>query len=50
MVLLGDEARVEARFVLLNIELILTQVRGTVCVEHTIGSEVILDAPDGNPR
>ena len=50
MVPLGDEARVEARFGLLNIELILTQVRCTVCVERTIGSEAILDAPDGTPR
>jgi hypothetical protein len=24
----------------------LTQGRHTVCVEHTIGSEIILDAPD----
>ena len=50
MVPLGDEALVEARFGLLNIELILTQVRCTVCVERTIGSEAILDAPDGTPR
>ena len=34
-----DEARVEARFGLLDIELILTQNRCTVCVEHTIGFE-----------
>ena len=46
MVPLGDEARVEARFSLSNIELILTQVRCMVCVERTIGSEIILDAPD----
>jgi hypothetical protein len=31
----------------LEIELILTQDRCTVCAEHTIGSEIILDAPDG---
>ena len=30
--------------------LIFTQDRGTVCAEHTIGSEIILDAPDGTPR
>ena len=47
MVPLGDEAQVEARFGLSDIELILTQVRCTVCVERTIGSEIILDAPDG---
>jgi hypothetical protein len=36
--------------VYLDIELILTQVRCTVCAEHTIGSEIILDANDGTPR
>ena len=30
----------------LEILLILTQDRCTVCAEHTIGSEIILDAPD----
>ena len=30
--------------------LILTKDRCTVCVERTIGSEIILDAPDGTPR
>ena len=49
MVPLGDEAQVEARFSLSDILLILTQDRSTVCVEHTIGSEIILDAPDGTP-
>ena len=39
MVPLGDEAQVEAHFGLLDIELILTQDRWTVCVERTIGSE-----------
>ena len=29
--------------------LILTHDRFTVCVERTIGSEIILDAPDGTP-
>ena len=47
---LDDEAEVEARFGLSDIVLILTQDRCTVCVEHTIGSEIILDAPDGTPR
>jgi hypothetical protein len=31
----------------LEIELILTQDRCTVCAEQTIGSKIILDAPDG---
>jgi hypothetical protein len=34
----------------LEIVLILTQDRCTVCAEQTIGSEFILDAPDGTPR
>ena len=50
MVPLGDEAQVEARFGLLDIVLILTQDRCTVCVECTIGLEIIFDAPDGTPR
>ena len=50
MVPLGDEAQVEARFGPSDIVLILTQDRCSVCVEHTIGSEIILDALDGTPR
>ena len=50
MVLLGDEAQVEYLvFVHLDIVLILTQDRCVVCAEHTIGSEIILVAPDGTP-
>ena len=36
--------------VYLEIVLILTQDRCMVCVEQTIGLEIILDAPDGTPR
>ena len=50
MVPLGDEDQVEARFGLLDIVLIFKQDRCTVCVEHTIGLEIILDSPDGTPR
>ena len=50
MVPLGDEAQVEAHFGLSGIVLILTQDRYLVCVERTIGTEIILDAPDGTPR
>ena len=46
MVPLGDEVQVEARFGLSDIVLILTQDRCTICVERTIGSEIILDAPN----
>jgi len=50
MVPLGDGAQVEARFGLSDIVLILMQDRCTVCVERTVGSEIILDTPDGTPR
>jgi hypothetical protein len=35
--------------VLVNLDIVLslTQDRCTVCAEHSIGSEIILDAPDG---
>jgi hypothetical protein len=36
--------------VLLEIVLILTQDVCTICAEYTIGSENVLDAPDGTPR
>jgi hypothetical protein len=48
MVLLGDEAQVEARSNL-EIVLILTQDRCMVCAERTIGLEIILNAPDRTP-
>ena len=35
--------------VYLEIVLILTQDRCTICTEHTKSSEIILDAPDGTP-
>ena len=35
--------------VYLEIVLISGQYRGTLCAEHTIGPEIILDAPDGTP-
>jgi hypothetical protein len=34
----------------LEIMLILTQDGCTVCVEQTIGTEIILDAPNETPR
>jgi hypothetical protein len=44
--------RLKWKLVLFHLEivLILTQDRCTVCAECTIGSEIILDAPDGTPR
>ena len=47
---LDDEAQVEAHFGTFGDSVILTQDRCTVCVERTIGSEIVLDAPDGTPR
>ena len=31
-------------------EPVLVQDRCTVCAKHTIGSEIILDSPDGTPN
>ena len=36
--------------VLVRREPVSVQDRCTICAKHTIGSEIILDAPDGNPR
>ena len=48
MVLLGDEAQQKARFGPFgDIVVILTQDGCTVCAERTIGSEIVLDAPNG---
>ena len=49
MVLLGDEAHVEARFSPFGDSANLDIDRCTVCTEYTIGSEMVLDAPDGTP-
>jgi hypothetical protein len=50
MVLLGDEAQLEARLSPFGDSANLTQDRCAVCAEHTIGSEIVLDASDGTPR
>jgi hypothetical protein len=47
MVLLSDVGLVELCSVRLEIVLILTQDRCTVCTERTIGSKIVWDAPDG---
>ena len=49
MVLLRDKAQVEARFGPLGHSANLDADKCTVCAKHTIGSEIILDAPDGTP-
>jgi hypothetical protein len=50
MKLLGDVGQLEARFVNLEIVLILASDRCTVCPESTTGTEIFLAAPDGPPR
>jgi hypothetical protein len=62
----GDSANLDARYVhglrrtyysfrklilvRLEIVIILMQDRCTVCAEHSIGSEIVLDAPDETHR
>ena len=48
MVLLRDEAQVEACFRPLGD--IADADRCMVCAKHTIGLEIVLDAPDATPR
>jgi hypothetical protein len=50
MLLLGDDAQLEAHFGLFGDNANLMQDRCTVCTERTIGSEIILDMPDGTAR
>ena len=50
MVLLGDKAQVKLVLVHLEIVRILLQNRCMVCAERNIGSENVLDTPDGTPR
>ena len=47
---LGDVGHVESRLVRMEMVLVLVQDGCTVCAEHTMGSEIILDAPSGTPR
>ena len=49
IVLLGDEAQVEAYFSLFGDSANLDADRCMVCAERTLGSEIILDEPNGTP-
>ena len=49
MELLGDVGHLDSRFFLFG-DIVSMLDRCMVCVERTIGSEIILDAPDGTPR
>jgi hypothetical protein len=50
MELLGVVVLVESHFFHLETLLVSVQDRCIVCDKHTIGSEIILDAPDGTSR
>jgi len=50
MELLGDVGHVESRSVCLEMVLVLVQDKYTVCAKRTVGSDIVLDAPDGTPR
>jgi hypothetical protein len=50
MELLGEWVMWNLVSVHLETMLLLGQYRCMVCAEHTIGSEIILDAPDGSPK
>ena len=50
MELLGEWVMSDLVSIRLDMVLVSVQDRCTVCVKRTIGSEIILDAPDGTPR
>ena len=50
MVLLREEAQVEACFGPLGDSANLDADRCMVYAKHTIGLEIVLDAPDGTPK
>jgi hypothetical protein len=50
MLLLGDEAQVEAHFGSFRGSANLDARMCTVCAERSIGSEIILDTLNGTPR
>ena len=49
MELQGDVDHVESRSVRLEMVLVLVQDKCTVCAKRTVGSDIVLDAPDGTP-
>jgi hypothetical protein len=46
----GDMGQVESHFGTFGDSVSIGQDSFTVCAKHTIGSDIILDAPDGTPR
>jgi hypothetical protein len=49
MGLVGDKAQMEAQFGPFGIVLLLMHYRCTVSVKHTVGSQIVLEAPNGAP-
>ena len=50
MELIGEWVMSNLVLIYLDTVLVSVQDRCTVCAKHTIGSEIILDAPDGTIR
>jgi hypothetical protein len=50
MALIGDVFHVKSHFSPFGGSVSVVQDRCTVCAKRAIGSEIILDAPDGMPR
>jgi hypothetical protein len=50
MDLLCEFGQVESRFNLFADSGVLVQVTCTVCAKRTIGTEIVLDTPNGTPR
>jgi len=50
MELIGDAGHVDSHLFRLEMVLVSVQDRCTVCAKHTIGSAIVLDAPDHTPR
>jgi hypothetical protein len=49
MELIGGMGHQESRFGLFGDVVSVGQDRCTICTKHTIGSEIVLDEPDGTP-
>ena len=50
MQLLGEWVMWNLVLIRLDMVLVSVQDRCTVCAKHSIGLEIILDAPDGTPK
>ena len=50
MQLLGEWVMSNLVLIRLDMVLVSVQERCTVCAKHTIGLEIVLEAPDGTPK